>query len=246
MTSSCQAPQHGHWTETISSLTAGSLSGSSPTMAAMRVKICGIRRVEDALTVVQAGADAVGCLVGLDYAAPDGIDPQTARGIFAALPPFVARVLVTHRTVLAEVTALMRESGATVAQLHGDFPLVAISALREALPYTAIIKSVHVTGEDAIAAALAAARVADAILLDTRTPGRLGGTGTTHDWSISATIASASPRPVMLAGGLTPENVAAAIAKVRPFAVDANSGTRGADGWKDVAKIRAFVLNART
>ena len=210
----------------------------------MRVKICGIRRVEDGLAAVLAGADAVGCLVGLDYSTPDRIDPLTARGVFAALPPFVARVLVTHRTGLAEVTALMRESGETVVQLHGDFPLVAISALREAVPYAAIVKSVHVTGEDTVAAALAAARVADAILLDTKDRGRIGGTGTTHDWSISAKIAAASAKPVILAGGLTPENVAQAIAQVRPFAVDVNSGTRGPDGWKDHAKIRAFIESA--
>jgi phosphoribosylanthranilate isomerase len=211
----------------------------------MRVKICGIRRVEDALAAVDAGADAVGCLVGLDYAAPDRIDPGTARGIFAVLPPFVARVLVTHRTGLAEVTALMRESGATVAQLHGDFPSVAIPALREALPYAAIVKSVHVTGDDTVAAALAAARSADAILLDTIARGQIGGTGKTHDWKISARIAASSPKPVILAGGLNPENVAEAIAQVRPFAVDVNSGTRGADGWKDHAKIRAFIAAAK-
>ena len=211
----------------------------------MRVKICGMRRVEDALAAVDAGADAVGCLVGLDYATPDRVDPPTARTIFAALPPFVARVLVTHRTGLAEVTALMRESGATVVQLHGDFPLVAISALREALPYAAIVKSVHVEGDDTIAAALAAARSADAILLDTIARGRIGGTGKTHDWSISARIRAASEKPVILAGGLSPKNVAEAIAKVRPFAVDVNSGTRGADGWKDHAKIRAFITAAR-
>lgn len=212
----------------------------------MRVKICGLKRVEDALAAVQAGANAVGCLVGLDYATADRVDSQTARTIFAALPPFVARVLVTHRTVLADVTALMRESGATVVQLHGEFPLVAISALREALPYASIVKNVHVTGEESIAAAVAAARVADAVLLDTRTKDRIGGTGTTHDWSISAKIAAASPKPVILAGGLTPENVAHAVAQVHPYGVDVNSGTRGADGFKDYAKIRAFVANARS
>ncbi len=211
----------------------------------MRIKICGIRRQEDALAAVAAGADAIGCLVALDYAAPDRVRPADARAIFAAVPPFVARVLVTHRTALGDVIELTRESGATVVQLHGEFPLVAISALREALPYAAIVKSVHVTGEDTIDAALAAGRVADAILLDTKSRGRIGGTGTTHDWSISAKIAEASPKPVILAGGLTPDNVAGAIARVRPFAVDVNSGTRGADGWKDHEKIRAFVDAAR-
>ena len=211
----------------------------------MRVKICGVRRVEDATAAVQAGVVAVGCLVALDYPAPDRVDPASARAIFASLPPFVARVLVTHLTSLAEVSALMRETGATVVQLHGDFPLVAISALREAIPHASIVKTVHVTGDASVAAALAAARAADAVLLDTKQRGRIGGTGTTHDWSISARIAGVSPKPVILAGGLTPENVAGAIAQVRPFAVDANSGTRGADGWKDHAKIRAFVIAAR-
>jgi phosphoribosylanthranilate isomerase len=211
----------------------------------MRVKICGMRRVDDALAAVLAGADAIGCLVGLDYATPDRVDPATAREIFEALPPFVARVLVTHRTGLAEVTALMRESGATVVQLHGEFPTVAISALREALPYATIVKSVHVTGEETIAAAVAASRVADAVLLDTKARGRIGGTGVTHDWSISARIAAALAKPVILAGGLTPDNVAEAIAHVHPYAVDVNSGTRGADGFKDHAKIRAFVATAR-
>lgn len=207
----------------------------------MRVKICGIRRVEDALAAAAAGADAIGCLVGLDYAAPDRVEAAAARAIFVSLPPFVARVLVTHRAALADVVGLMRETAATTVQLHGDFPLVAISALREALPHASIVKTVHVTGEEAIAAASAAARVADGVLLDTKTPGRVGGTGVTHDWSISARIVAASPKPVILAGGLTPDNVAAAIARVHPYGVDVNSGTRGSDGFKDHAKIRAFI-----
>ena len=186
----------------------------------------------------------MGCLVELDYDAPDRVDVSAARAIFAAIPPFVARVLVTHRTGLADVIALMRESGATAVQLHGEFPTVAIPALREALPYATIVKCVHVTGEESIATALAAARAADAVLLDTKARGLIGGTGVAHDWSISARIA-AEARSVILAGGLTPENVAEAIARVRPYAVDVNSGTRGVDGFKDPAKLRAFVAAAK-
>lgn len=211
----------------------------------MRVKICGMRRAEDAAAAVAAGADAIGCLVGLNYAAPDAVGPSAAREIFASLPPFVARVLVTHRTGLAEVTALLRETGATVAQLHGEFPSVAIPALRESIPYVSVVKCVHVAGEESIDAALAAARVADAVLLDTKARGLIGGTGKTHDWSISARIVAACPKPVILAGGLTPDNVAAAISQVRPYAVDVNSGTRGSNGFKDHAKVRAFVAAAK-
>jgi phosphoribosylanthranilate isomerase len=211
----------------------------------MRVKICGVCRVEDALAAAAAGADAVGCLVGLDRASPEQVSATEARTVFSVLPPFVARVLVTHRTTLAEVSGLAREAAATTIQLHGDFPLVAIPALREALPFAAIVKCVHVTGEDAIAAAQAVARVADAVLLDTKVRGRIGGTGKVHDWSISARIVESLDKPVILAGGLSPENVAEAIARVRPFGVDVNTGTRGTPGTKDHAKVRAFVANAK-
>ena len=211
----------------------------------MRVKICGLAKVEDVLVAVEAGVDAIGCLVGLNYAAADQVTPATARALFSVLPPFVTRVLVTHRTKLGEVADLIRETGATAVQLHGDFPLVAIPALREAVSHVSIIKSVHVTGDEAIAAASAAARVADAVLLDSKVRGRIGGTGKTHDWSISARIVASLAKPVILAGGLNPDNVKEAIARVRPYGVDANSGTRTTPGSKDHAKIRAFVANAR-
>jgi len=211
----------------------------------MRVKICGVARVEDALVIGEAGADAVGCLVGLDHPSPDEVTAATARAVFSVLPPFVARVLVTHRTTFGEVADLVRDTGATVVQLHGEFPLVAVPALREALPYLSIVKCVHVTGEEAIAAARAAARVSDAVLLDTKVKGRIGGTGKTHDWSISARIVESSSKPVILAGGLNPDNVAEAIQRVHPYGVDSNSGTRTPSGAKDHAKVRAFVAAAR-
>jgi len=210
----------------------------------MRVKVCGICRVEDALAAADAGADAVGCLVGLDRPSPEQVTASAARALYSVLPPFVTRVLVTHKTTLAEVADLVREAAATAVQLHGDFPLVAIPALREAVPFTSIVKCVHVTGEEAIAAASAAARVADAVLLDTKVRGRIGGTGKTHDWSISARIVESMVKPVILAGGLNPDNVVEAIARVRPFGVDANSGLRAAPGVKDHAKIRAFIAHA--
>jgi len=211
---------------------------------AMRVKICGVCRVEDALAAAEAGVNAVGCLVALDRPSPDQVTAETARAVFSVLPPFIARVLVTHKTVMGDVAELVRASAATAVQLHGDFPLVAIPALREAVPFASLIKCVHVTGDEAIAAAQAAARVADAILLDTKVRGRIGGTGKTHDWSISARIVESVSKPVILAGGLNPDNVRDAIARVRPFGVDANSGTRGAPGTKDHAKMRAFVMSA--
>ena len=103
----------------------------------------------------------------------------------------------------------------------------------------------HVTGDDALGHALSYAAHADALVLDSRTADRLGGTGLTHDWSVSARIVGAvAPVPVYLAGGLRPENVAEAVARVRPAGVDVNSGVEDAKGRKDTAKMRAFVDRA--
>ena len=212
---------------------------------AVRVKICGISRVEDARAAAEAGADAIGCLCGLDTPSPDQVEPGAARTIFAALPPFIARVLVTHRTSVAGVLELAGEAHPTVVQLHGAFPLELIPELRASLTHVAIVKNVHVEGEEALAAAREAGAVADAVLLDSRTADRIGGTGTTHDWTISARVVEAVPSPIILAGGLTPENVAEAILRVKPWAVDVNSGTKGPDGRKSPFRIRAFVAAAK-
>lgn len=209
------------------------------------MKICGISTIEDARAAAAAGADAIGCLVGLQHPSPDGVAASAARAIFAALPPFVARVLVTHRTSVAEVAALAAEAGPTVVQLHGAFPLEAIPLLRTALPHIAIVKNVHVEGDEALDAAREAAAVSDAVLLDSKTRDRIGGTGTTHDWTISARIVREVPSPIILAGGLNPENVAEAIARVGPWAVDVNTGTKGPDGRKSHFRIRAFVAAAK-
>jgi phosphoribosylanthranilate isomerase len=211
----------------------------------MRVKICGIARLEDALAAAGAGADVVGCLVGLDHPSDDSIGSAAARDIFAALPPFVVRVLVTHRTTTAEVLALVRESAPMAVQLHGAFPLDSVAELRRAVPHLAIVKNVHVDGEQAVERARSAAEVADAVLLDSRTADRIGGTGVAHDWSISARIVREIARPVILAGGLHPGNVGEAIARVSPYAVDVNSGTKDPDGTKSHDRIRAFVAAAK-
>lgn len=211
----------------------------------MHVKVCGMDLIDDARAAAAAGADAIGCLVGLDYPTPDQVDPAVARAIFASVPPTTLRVVVTHRTRVAEVVELSESTGATAVQLHGAFPLRSMSELRRALPHVQVVKAAHVVDDASIDEALRAAEAADAVLLDSRAGDRIGGTGTVHDWSISARIVALSPKPVILAGGLTPENVADAIARVRPFGVDVNSGTRGAAGGKSHDRIRAFVAAAK-
>src|SRR6185369_13147910 len=156
-------------------------------------------------------------LVGLSHASEDGLDVERARAIVAGLPPFVAGTLVTHRTELEEVRRLCRAVRPQVLQLHGAFPMDAVPALRATFPALRIIACVHVEGEATLAAAQRVARHVDAVLLDTKTTTRIGGTGMTHDWSVSRRVREAlGPTAVVLAGGLTPDNVARAIAEVGP------------------------------
>jgi phosphoribosylanthranilate isomerase len=119
--------------------------------------------------------------------------------------------------------------------------------IRAGLPHLKLIRAVHVTGPEALAHARGLDRHVDAIILDTLDPatGRHGATGMTHDWSISAAIVAAVRAPVILAGGLTPENVADAIRAVRPWGVDVHTGVENTDGTRNHAKVRAFISAAR-
>jgi len=210
------------------------------------VKVCGIQTREEADVALDCGATALGFLVGLTHRAADEIGEAAARNIVAGLPSGAEAVLVTHLTDPERVAELAASVGARTIQVHGDMAVADLRRLRLLAPGVRLIKAVHVTGEDALGRALAFAADADALLLDSRTADRLGGTGRTHDWAVSARIVAAiSPVPVYLAGGLRPENVAEAIARVCPAGVDANSGVEDAGGRKDPARMREFVSRAK-
>ncbi len=194
---------------------------------------------------VFAGADALGFLVGLNYPTDDEVDLRTARRIIAEVPPFVSSVLVTHKVDLAWVAQTCQQSGCNIVQLHGDFSLAQIPELRRMIPNVRIIKAVNVVDDSAVTRAVAAAEQADAVLLDSRTATRIGGTGHTHDWTISAHIVKTIDKPVILAGGLKPENIVAAIDVVQPFAVDVNSGVEFSDGSKSPQRVEDFINLAK-
>ena len=211
----------------------------------MRVKICGITSHRDAELAVSLGADALGFLVGLDYRADDEITPSHARAIIGRLPPLVSSVLVTHKTEVSWIVEACKAIRCDTVQLHGPFPLQKIASLKVCLPHVKIVKTVHVQDERALGLASEAGAFADAILLDTMTESRIGGTGKVHDWSISQEIVKSAPVPVILAGGLNPENIQDAIFRVRPFAVDINSGVEEPDGTESAERIRVLIVNAR-
>ena len=212
----------------------------------VRVKICGVTSTAEAQLAERHGAHAIGVLVGRTHASLDFIEPDLANAISRSLPPYITGVLVTH---VEEPEALARLAGAvscSVVQLHSDLEVATLRELRTRLSPRKIIGKVSVEGEAAVERAREIAPLVDAIVLDTRdrATDRVGGTGMVHDWSISARIAAGSKVPIILAGGLTPENVAQAIRAVRPWGVDVNSGVESGDGRKDEDRMRRFIAAA--
>ncbi len=211
----------------------------------MKCKICGTGSFADLKCAIDAGADAVGFLMGITHVTQDAVSPEEAAAMIKTLPPFIEPVAVTHLQDPSSIIDLIQRSGCTTVQIQNAITPEDITMIREALPYIRILKAVHVMDMSAVQTAQEAAAYADAIILDTRTPDRLGGTGLTHDWNISARIVESSEIPVILAGGLTPENVAAAIDRVHPYAVDVHTGVKK-NGVRDPEKTKAFVKTAHT
>jgi indole-3-glycerol phosphate synthase / phosphoribosylanthranilate isomerase len=203
------------------------------------VKICGITSVEDGVVAARAGADAIGLV--FVPGSPRCVSVETARAISRALPPFVLRVGVFANLPPAEVESIASAVALDVVQLHGDETPEEVAGLQRRA-----IKAVPV--DDAFSApdALRFEGRASGILLDTRaTPGGItGGTGRTFDWSKAREVRERASF-LVLAGGLTPENVGVALTAVRPDAVDVSSGVESAPGKKDADKVRAFIHAVR-
>jgi phosphoribosylanthranilate isomerase len=202
-----------------------------------RVKVCGIRRREDALLAAELGA----CAVGLVFwpGSPRFIDPYRARPIVAALPPCVVAVGVFVDQPREYVAGVARLLGLGAVQLHGQEQPEAYRPLS-----CRVIKAVAVGAGFEPARAMAAVGEDVTVLLDAHDPVRKGGTGQTIDWAAAAEAAKL--RPVMLSGGLSAANVAAAAAAVRPFAVDVSSGVESSPGVKDADRMRAFFAALET
>jgi phosphoribosylanthranilate isomerase len=207
----------------------------------VRVKICGNRSLQDVNTIVQAGVDAVGLIVGTKYFSEDEISISKALEMADAVPPFVSTVLVTHLQTSREILSIYHKIRFSEIQLHNDIQPSEIALIRDSAPHARIIKAVHVADWNALDVARSYEDYSDGILLDSRTVSRIGGTGQVHDWSISKEIVRLIRKPIILAGGLNEENVLKAIQFVRPFGVDVNSGVDSSCGDKDEVKVRKFI-----
>lgn len=216
---------------------------SAPGRDRIRLKVCCIQSVAEALLAARLGADAIG-LVSEMPSGPGVIPESLIAGIVAEAPRGVTTVLLTSRRDPAEIIAQQQRCGVNAIQLCDRLPAGSLAALHEALPTTWIIQVVHVTDAGAVVEAQEAGRTAQALLLDSGNPRaavkELGGTGRTHDWELSRSIREAVDVPVLLAGGLDPGNVAEAVARVRPWGVDVCTGVR-TDGRLDEDKLRRFV-----
>ena len=200
----------------------------------IKVKVCGITNAEDALAAVEAGADALGFI--FYEKSPRYVVPAVAANIIAELPPLVTPVGVFVNEGLATVRSIMDTCGLAMAQLHGDEN---VSYCRE-LDRPAM-KALRLRDRGSLLA-LAEYQGRGGVrgfVLDTFSELAYGGTGQITDWGLAAEVAKSTP--LLLAGGLTPDNVTEAIRTVRPYGVDVSSGVESAPGKKDHAKMRAFV-----
>lgn len=210
----------------------------------MKTKICGIRNESDARAAINTKADAIGFLVGITHLAEDIISPSDAKKIIDKHNQDIHTVLVTHLQNEKDIIELTKYLNTYALQIHDYVPAHIVKRIKESLTSTLIIKAIHVTTfEKTLLQFEEFKNVADALLLDSISPGRIGGTGKTHDWIVSQEITKISPIPVILAGGLNPENVGKAIQSVRPDAIDVNSGVE-TNGFKDVNKIKKLIDNA--
>jgi phosphoribosylanthranilate isomerase len=199
----------------------------------MVLKVCGITRLTDALHAAQEGATALGFVFW--WGSPRCVTPERAAEIIAELPAAVTKVGVFVNESVENVRAIAAQAGIDVVQLHGDEP----ASYGEALGYP-IFRSVTVSAAPDV---LTAWPVQTPLLLDAADRERRGGTGMQVDWERAADLAR--QRRVILAGGLTPANVAAAIETVNPYGVDVSSGVEDAPGVKHFGKVTRFLANAR-
>ena len=201
----------------------------------VRVKICGVTRTEDVRLIVKEGADAIGFQMSMG---PRKITKEQARRLVKLVPPSVTPVGVFVNESLSRVKALVKYCGFQAAQLHGEEN----EAFCEALPFP-VLKAVRMKN-DQTPARYRAFRIA-AFLLDRYNKDKRGGTGEAFDWKWARKAVAELPAPVLLAGGLTPENVARAIRTARPFGVDVSSGVEILPGQKDPQKVSRFIRRTK-
>ena len=209
----------------------------------MRVKICGLMRLSDVNAAVNEGANAVGFVVE-SPSSPRNLSLTKAQELMRAVKMFSTKVVVTSAHDPKRIVAMCAKLRPDALQLHYHTPeLVHILRKKQS---TSLILATGIQDSSSLKQARSTSKYADAVLADSPSSTGMGGTGRTHNWGLTARIRNAIyPNPLILAGGLTADNVKGAIEVVNPFAVDVSSGVERTIGVKDHDKIRKFIMNAQ-
>ena len=217
-----------------------------PLFMRTRIKICCISSIEEAKLAIDLGADAIG-LVAEMPSGPGPIPDELIRQIAQSVPPFTGTFLLTSETSADEIIKHHHRTFTNTIQIvdllsHGTY-----SQIREALPSVKLVQVVHVIDSNSVDLAVRLSQSVDALLLDSGNPNlkikELGGTGRLHNWNFSRQIRDNAKCPVILAGGLKPENVRQAIEEVKPYAIDVCNGVR-TNGALDKKKLNSFIKNS--
>jgi phosphoribosylanthranilate isomerase len=218
----------------------------------IRVKICGLRTSGEVRAVAEAGGDAIGAVIDVP-GSPRSVDPKQARMIFASAPPFLLRVAVTVPNSIKDAVSIYESTVPDILQVHPFNSTLALDEIREGLDCRLIAvlplnvgSSESAESTTVLKKASEVAEAVDAVLVDARVKGLYGGTGIRPDWSLARRIRDKIfPRPLILAGGLKPDNVVEGIRRVMPYAVDVSSGVESEPGVKDEELIRRFISRAK-
>ena len=214
-------------------------------MNKVRIKICGITNKKDLRAAAAFGADAVGFVVGVK-SSPRNLQLSEARRLIKLVPLFVNSVVVTINENFEEIIGMCKYLQPTSVQIHGNRIQSDLKSLKEEIPNLFLIGSVKAAPFSAIKKSKDISKNVDAVLIDSYVKGKNGGTGVIHNWDLSLRIKKGiAPTPLILAGGLKPENVVDAIRSVQPYAVDVSSGVEKKPGIKDHKKIFNFIKNVK-
>jgi phosphoribosylanthranilate isomerase len=202
----------------------------------VKVKICGITNTEDAIAAISAGADALGFVFFRE--SPRYISPENAKSVINALPPFIIKTGVFVNESSENIEKIISITGVDLVQLHGEEPPAMCRSSRH------IIKAFRVKSMESLDPLNDYKELVSAFLLDTYAPDILGGTGQIFNWDIA--VEAKNCGRIILAGGLTPDNVSEAVRRVGPYAVDVSSGIESKKGKKDHQKMRLFIERAKS
>lgn len=214
----------------------------------MNIQMAGIRNVNDALMCVECGVNIIGLLVGQAHTSDDFISKELARAIKIALPLNIKTTLITHLENAEEIIELAKFIEVDYIQLHSHLPESEVKIIREALPDKKLLRLIHIDSDGKLLTDVDAIENVDFYFTDSINlkTNQVGGTGLIHNLETDKMLVEKLDKPVFIAGGLNPDNVAEAVRFCRPYGVDVNSGCRALDGSRDKEKVLAFVKNANS